>query len=84
MGGLGLTPILLSALVRAARGQEVCSDWVLGEGLSGLRKGCGGFKLDSDSPERMGEGIKGPRGVIRLGIWGGPLGAGGRLWGVQS
>ena len=55
---------------------------MLGEGLSGPREGCGGFRVDSNSPERMGEGSKGPRGVIRLGVGREPLGAERGLWGV--
>ena len=55
---------------------------MLGEGLSKPRKGFRGFKLDSNSPEREGEGSKGSRGVIRLGAWGGPLGAERGLRGV--
>ena len=54
----------------------------VGGGLSGLREGCGGFRVDSNSPERVGEGSKGPRGVFGLGVGGGPLGAERGLWGV--
>ena len=33
----------------------------MGEGLSGPREGCGGFRFDSNSPERVGEGSKGAK-----------------------
>ena len=44
------------------------------------REGCGGFKFHSIYPERVGEGRKGAVGVIRSGIWRGPLGAERELW----
>ena len=44
-------------------------------GLSGPRDGYGGFRFDSISPKRVGEGSKRAVGVIKLGNWGGPLGA---------
>ena len=60
----------MSALARAARAERCDQGWVLGEGLSGPREGFRGFRLDSNSSEREGEGSKGPRGVIRVGCLG--------------
>ena len=71
MGGFGLCEFLHRAWAREGTGRLVESILVLGEGLLELREGCGGFRVDSNSPDLVGEGSKGPRGGLRLGAWGG-------------
>ena len=66
-GGLGLCAFLHKAWAREGSGRLVGSGRALGEGLSGPREGCGGFRIDSNCLELVGEGSKGPRGGLRLG-----------------
>ena len=80
-GGIGICLFSFTGRVRVQQGGGLCDQiGRLGRASRGRERAMGGFRVDSNSPECVGEGSKGPKGVIRLGVWGGLLRAKRGLW----